>query len=189
MPELHFWDWLSINRDRCIPAKCYISAKLLISCTARLIERLLCECVLNEVCQRLVAVLEAAVPSLRMKERAKAIGYGSLPCEWEKVYRFVCMLHYLPITLNVCVWGARRFLCRIAILFLTWCDTGHIISAHVCIVFFKVVSSHSWRLYLLVSMEVCVGSICCLCSPGLLSHYNFGQIKAHGNQAAKSSNG
>lgn len=68
----------SVNSDGCILVKC---SNLLISCTACLIGRPLCECVSNEVCQRLVAVLEAAAPSQRMKERENAISYGSLPCE------------------------------------------------------------------------------------------------------------
>lgn len=142
----------SINWDKCKPVECYISANLLIFLTACLIGQLLCECVLNEVCQWLVAVLEAAVPSERMKEWEKAISYGSLPCEWEKVNRFVYMVHYLPITLNVCVQGVSTFLSHIPILPLTWCNSGHIISVHVCFVFFKAVNSHSWCLYLAVCM-------------------------------------
>lgn len=93
----------ALNWDRCICVECFVRANVSISCAACLIERLLRECVLNEVCQRLAAVLEAAVASERMKERGEAISYGSLPCEWEKVNRFVCMVHYLPITLDVCL--------------------------------------------------------------------------------------
>lgn len=66
--------------------------------------------------------------------------------------RFVYMVHYLPITLNVCVRDVRTFLLHIAMQPLTWRNPGHIISAHVCFVFFKAVSSHSWCLYLVVCM-------------------------------------
>lgn len=148
----------------------YLMVYSLMSSSACLIGQLLCECVLNEVCQWLVAVLEDT--SAIRHESARESHQLWVIMLWMRESESLCL--YGALALNYIEWFVSESLASQYISPISLCNTYfHLVQprpryfrTHVGNLCYSkpVVSSHRWCLYPVMWMsanKMCVGCVHC----------------------------